>query len=183
MGRCAIDLSRSEASGSHDLRALVARSLATPHGAVVRLHLLHACILILTSACGGTARFVVRDPTGGLIALEGDGYGEAQRLMGEHCGGSGYRVTADGVYTVATRQEQTITGQEQGRRLADNQSLTTSAFSGGAASSAVPTGGQATFSTGDGVQAFDSTRDGRTTTLPVPVRERRVEYECNVEDE
>ena len=167
----------------HDLRALVALPHTRPHVAAVRIHLPLAGILFLTSACGGTARFVVRDPTGGLIALESDGYGEAQRMMGEHCGESGYRVTADGVYTVATRQEQTITGQEQGRRLADNQSLTTSAFSGGTASSAVPPGGQATFSTGDGVQAFDSTRDGRTTTLPVPVRERRVEYECNGEDE
>ena len=149
----------------------------------MRIHLPLACILFLTSACGGAARFVVRDPAGGLIALDGDGYGEAQRMMGEHCGASGYRVTADGVYTVAMREEQTITGQEQGRRLADDQSLTTSAFSGGTASSAVPPGGQATFSTGDGVQAFDSTRDGATPRLPVPVRERRVEYECNVQDE
>ena len=149
----------------------------------MRIHLPLACILFLTSACGGAARFVVQDPAGGLIALEGDGYGEAQRMMGEHCGARGYRVTADGVYTVAMRDEQTITGQEQGRRLADNQSLTTSAFSGGTASSAMPPGGQATFSTGDGVQAFDSTRDGVTPSLPVPVRERRVEYECNVQDE
>ena len=51
------------------------------------------------------------------------------------------------------------------------------------ASTAVPTGGQASFGTGDGVQAFDSSRNGATPRIPVPVRERRVEYECNVQDE
>jgi len=153
-----------------------------PHAAHVRFPLTLACILSL-SACGGAARYVVRDPTGGLIALEGDGYGEAQRLMGEHCGGSGYRVTADGVYTVAMREEQVVTGNEQARRLADDQSLTTSALSGGTASSAVPAGGQATISAADGVQPFDTSRNGATPRIPVPVRERRVEYECNVEDE
>lgn len=149
----------------------------------MRIHLPLACILFLTSACGGAARFVVRDPSGGLIALEGDGYGEAQRLMGEHCGASGYRVTADGVYTVAMREEQTITGGEQGQRLADDQSLRTSATMPGMASTAVQPGGQASFSPSDGVQPFDTSRNGATPRIPVPVRERRVEYECNVQDE
>lgn len=163
--------------------AFVAPLDARPHAACVRIHLPLACILFLTSACGGAARFVVRDPQGGLIALEGDGYGEAQRLMGEHCGASGYRVTADGIYTVATRQEQTITGGEQGQRLADDQSLRTSAALPGMAGSAMPAGAQASISPSDGVQPFDTSRNGATLTLPVPVRERRVEYECNVEDE
>ena len=149
----------------------------------MRIHLPLACILFLTSACGGAARFVARDTEGGLIAVDGEGYGEAQRLMGEHCGAGGYRVTADGVYTVATRDEQTITGGEQGQRLADDQSLRTSAALPGMAGTAMPVGGQASFSPSDGVQPFDTSRNGATPRLPVPVRERRVEYECNVQDE
>ena len=148
----------------------------------MRLSLALACIVSL-SACGGAARYVVRDTTGGLIALEGDGYGEAQRLMGEHCGGGGYRVTADGVYTVAMREEQVVTGNEQGQRLADDQSLRTSAALPGMAGSAVPAGGQASISQGDGIQPFDTSRNGQTPRIPTPVRERRVEYECNVQDE
>lgn len=163
--------------------AFVALPNACPHVAPVRIHLPLAGILFLTSACGGAARFVVRDPSGGLIALEGDGYGEAQRLMREHCGGSGYRVTADGVYTVAMREEQTITGSEAGQRLADDQTLRTSSVLPGMSNSAMPPGGQASFSPSDGVQPFDTSRNGATPRIPVPVRERRVEYECNVQDE
>ena len=42
----------------------------------MRIHLPLACILFLTSACGGAARFVARDTEGGLIAVDGEGYGE-----------------------------------------------------------------------------------------------------------
>ena len=140
----------------------------------------------LATACSGAARYVARDPEGGLIALEGDGgaaYGEAQRLMNEHCGSGGFRVTADGVYTVAMREEAVITGHEAVQRLADEQTLTTSAFSGGTASSAMPQGGQASITTTDGVQPFDTMRNGATPLIPAPVRERRVEYECSVVDD
>ncbi len=140
---------------------------------------LFPCLLcLLISACSGAARYVVRDPQGGLIALDGDGMGEAQRLMREHCGASGFRVTADGVYTVAMREEQVVTGNEAVQRLADDQSSRTSAVLPGMTNSEVPQGGQASVSNSDGIQPFDTTRNGATPRVPAPVRERRVEYEC-----
>ena len=143
------------------------------------------CALVL-SACSGAARYVVRDPQGGLIALDGDGgaaMGEAQGLMRAHCGSGGFRVTADGVYTVAMREEQVITGNEAVQRLADDQSLRTSAIMPGMANTAVTPGGQASISNADGIQPFESSRNGATPRVPVPVRERRVEYECVTEEE
>lgn len=166
----------------NELRS-IARYLQHFHAAPVR-HLLLLCPLL--ASCSGAAHYVVRDPEGGLIALDGDGgaaMGEAQRLMREHCGGQGFRVTADGVYTVAMREEQVITGEESVQRLADDQSLRTSAVLPGMSGSAMPQGGQASVSNADGIQPFDMARNGATPRIPTPVRERRVEYECNVEDE
>jgi hypothetical protein len=132
--------------------------------------------------CGGSARLVTRDASGGLYALEGD-HGaareDAERQIRAHCGARGYRVTADAEYTVSVREQQEVTQSEQARRLSDDQTRTTSAFSGGTAGSGLgdTTGASATL--GESPEIYDPAATGATPRLPTPVREHRLEYECD----
>ncbi len=136
---------------------------------------------VLLAGCGGSARLVTRDEVGGLFALEGD-HGaareDAERQMGEHCRGRGYRVTADAEFTVSIREEQEVTQGEQARRLSDDQTRTTSAFSGGTAGSALGDSTGTSGSFGESPEIYDPARTGATPRLPTPVRQHRVEYEC-----
>ncbi len=136
------------------------------------------CALV---GCAGTARLVTRDAEGGLFALEGEhgaARSDAERQMREHCGAGGYRITADAEYTVAMRQEQEITQSEASRRLADDQTLRTSALSGGTASSGIQPGGEASARLGESPEIYDPAVTGATPRIPTPVREHRLEYEC-----
>lgn len=148
----------------------------------MRHHL--AVLLVLAPGllgCGGGARLVTRDAQGGLFALEGDGgsaRADAERQMREHCGARGYRVTADAEYTVAVREEQEVTQGEAGRRLADDQTARTSAFSGGTAGSAIQSGVGASATLGESPEIYDPATTGATPRIPTPVRQRRIEYEC-----
>jgi hypothetical protein len=135
--------------------------------------------------CAGTARVVARDDEGGLFALEGDSSAarsDAERQMRAHCGAGGYRITADAEYTVATREIQEITQGEAGRRLADDQSLRTSVVAGGMPSSGIQPGGAASARLGESPEIYDPATTGATPRLPTPVREHRLEYECNRRD-
>lgn len=140
-----------------------------------------ATMCALLAGCAGSARMVARDDHGGLLALEGDhgaARGDAERQMREHCGARGYRVTADAEYTVSMREEQEVTQHEQARRLSDDQTRTTSAFSGGTAGSALGDSTGTSGSFGESPEIYDPAHTGATPRLPTPVREHRVEYEC-----
>jgi len=124
---------------------------------------------------------IARDDEGGLFALEGEAglaRGDAERQMREHCGARGYRVTADAEYTVAMREEQEVTQHEQGRRLADDQTLRSSAVSGGTAGSGLQGGAGASARVGESPEIYDPASTGATPRIPTPVRQRRIEYEC-----
>jgi hypothetical protein len=139
----------------------------------------------LVSACAGTARIVARDDEGGLFALDGEhgaARADAERQMRAHCGSGGYRITADAEYTVAMRETQEVTQSEAGRRLADDQSLRTSAIAGGMPSSGIQPGAEASARLGESPEIYDPATTGATPRLPTPVREHRLEYECNRED-
>jgi hypothetical protein len=135
--------------------------------------------------CGGGARLVTRDTEGGLFALEGD-HGaareDAERQIRAHCGGRGYRITADAEYTVAVREEQEVTQGEQGRRLGDDQTRRSTAFSGGTAGSALGDSTGASGRFGESPDIYDPATTGATPRIPTPVREHRLEYECGHDD-
>lgn len=136
---------------------------------------------LLVAGCGGAARLVTRDAEGGLFALDGDGGAareDAERQIRAHCGGRGYRITADATYTVSMREEQEVTQAEQGRRLGDDQTLRSSSFTGGTASSGLGTTAGASGRFGESPEIFDPASTGATPRLPTPVREHRLEYEC-----
>lgn len=138
-----------------------------------------------TTGCAGAARVVTRDDEGGLFALEGDlgaARADAERQMRAHCGVGGYRITADAEYTVAMRESQEVTQSEAARRLADDQSLRTSSVAGGMPSSGLQPGGEASARLGESPEIYDPATTGATPRLPTPVREHRLEYECNRED-
>lgn len=143
-------------------------------------------VVFVLAGCGGSARYVVRDDEGGLLALEGDegtARGEARRLMREHCGTREARVTADGEYTVAMREEGEVTQDEVGRRIADDQTSTTAAMIGDSRTT-VPASRSATTLRTDGEpELYDSSRNGAPPRIPHPVREHRIEYECEGDDE
>jgi hypothetical protein len=147
---------------------------------VTALATLGACLASIVG-CAGTARMVARDDEGGLFALEGEhgaARSDAERQMREHCGASGYRITADAEYTVAMREEQEVTQSEAGRRLADDQSLRTSAISPGMSNSGIQPDAQASARLGESPEIYDPASTGATPRLPTPVREHRLEYEC-----
>ncbi|MBX7193574.1 MAG: hypothetical protein K1X94_16075 [Sandaracinaceae bacterium] len=142
-------------------------------------------LLVLASlaalGCGGSARLVAHDERGGLFALEGDegaARQDAERQMRAHCGGRGYRITADAEYTVAMREEQEVTQAEQARRLSDDQTRLTSAVSGGTPGSALGDTVGTSGRVGESPEIYDPASTGATPRLPTPVREHRVEYEC-----
>lgn len=98
--------------------------------------------------------------------------------MRAHCRGGRYRITADAEYTVSMREEQEVTQSEQSRRLSDDQTRTTSAFSGGTAGSALGESTGASGSFGESPEIYDPEHTGATPRIPTPVREHRLEYEC-----
>ncbi len=131
--------------------------------------------------CGGGARLVTRDATGGLFALDGDegaAREDAERQMREHCGARGFRVTADGTFTVATREEPELTPGERGRRFADEETRTSSAFAPGMAGSGLGTTTGLRLSADESPEIYDPATSGATPRVPTPVREHRLEYEC-----
>lgn len=139
----------------------------------------------LAAGCGGGARLVTRDTEGGLFALEGD-HGaareDAERQIRAHCGGRGYRITADAEYTVAMREEQDVTQGEQARRMSDDQTRRTTAFSGGTAGSGLGDSTGASGRFGESPDIYDPAATGATPRIPTPVREHRLEYECGHDD-
>ena len=125
--------------------------------------------------------FVTRDTEGGLFALEGDhgaARADVEQQIRAHCGGRGYRITADAEYTVAMREEQEVTQSEQSRRLSDDQTRRTTSFSGGTANSALGDSTGASGRFGESPDVYDPAATGATPRLPTPVREHRLEYEC-----
>jgi hypothetical protein len=65
-------------------------------------------LVVLSAGCGGSARWVVRDTGGGLLALDGDhgaARADAERKIAEHCGVRVARVVFEG--DVAVRDEET----------------------------------------------------------------------------
>ena len=140
-----------------------------------------AGLVLVLPGCGGGARLVTRDAEGGLFALEGDGgaaRADATRQIRAHCGTRGYRITADAEYTVAMREEQELTQDEQARRLADDETRRTTAFSGGTAGSGLGDSAGASGRFGESPDVYDPASTGATPRLPTLVRERRLEYEC-----
>jgi hypothetical protein len=139
----------------------------------------------LGAGCGGGARLVTRDTEGGLFALDGD-HGaareDAERQIRAHCGGRGYRITADAEYTVAMREEQDVTQGEQARRMSDDQTRRTTAFSGGTAGSGLGDSTGASGRFGESPDIYDPAATGATPRIPTPVREHRLEYECGHDD-
>lgn len=136
---------------------------------------------IALGGCGGGARLVAHDETGGLFALEGDegaAREDAERQIRAHCGARGYRITADAEFTVAMRDEQEVTQAEASRRIGDDQTRRSSEFSGGTAGSGIgdTVGTSGTF--GESPEIYDPATTGATPRLPTPVREHRLEYEC-----
>lgn len=134
---------------------------------------------VVLAACGGSARFVVRDEEGGLFQLDGDealARGDAERQMREHCGARGYRVVYDGTASIATGGERVPTADESAGRMALPSDLPGALELSGTS----PSGG-AGVTTGGEVFLHDPASADRLETPRVD-RRRRLEYECQDED-
>lgn len=133
--------------------------------------------LVLT-ACGGSARFVVRDDEGGLLELDGDlplARRDAERQMQEHCGAHGYRITYDGTASVSTGGERAPTADESAARMALASDVPGALELPGTS----PPGGAGVTNGGE-FFVHDPARSDRALTPRVD-RRRRLEYECEEE--
>lgn len=133
----------------------------------------------LVTACGGSARFVVRDDEGGLLQLDGDeaaARADALRQMEAHCGARGYRIVYDGTGSVSVGGERVPTAEERAASMALASDLPGSMELAGTTSA-----GGAGVTTGGDLFAHDPSRSDRATTPRVD-RRRRIEYECFDDD-
>lgn len=131
----------------------------------------------LLGACGGSARQIVHDPDGGLLALDGDGnqaHADAERQMTAHCGARGHRVVFEGDVDVAE--------EETHERSVEDRTAQTRTVQSGDHTSWVegqPAYGESgvTMSLDGDVQLYDQNRGSRARTTQMR-RERHIEYEC-----
>lgn len=133
---------------------------------------------LVLAACGGSARFVVRDDEGGLLELDGDlplARRDADRQMQEHCGAHGYRITYDGTASVSSGGERAPTADESAARMALPSDVPGALELSGTS----PPGGAGVTNGGE-FFVHDPARSDRVTTPRVD-RRRRLEYECEEE--
>ena len=141
----------------------------------MRMVVIATCALLV--ACGGSARQIVRDEDGGLLALEGDSgqaHADAERQMTEHCGARGHRVIVDADVQVAE--------EETHERSVEDRTAQTRTVQSGDHTSWVE--GQpayaesgVTMSLDGDVQLYDEHRGERTRATRMR-SERHIEYEC-----
>ncbi len=134
-------------------------------------------LLALAPGCGGSARWVVRDPGGGLLALDGDHSAareDAQRKIAEHCGVREARVVFEGEVPVRD-------GETHQRSTEDRIAQTALVQSGDHTTwvEGQPAYGESgvTFAVG-GDPALYSTQHADRHHVYTTHLEARVEYEC-----
>ena len=145
-----------------------------------------ACSIVLVlgiaaGGCGGSARWVVRDEAGGLLALEGERSAareDANRKIAEHCGVREAHVVFEG--EVPVREEETH------QRSTEDRIAQTAQVQSGDHTSWVegqPAYGESgvTFAVG-GDPALYSTEHADRHHVYQTHMETRVEYECEEDD-
>jgi hypothetical protein len=143
----------------------------------MRLTFCISILLAMASGCGGSARWVVRDEGGGLLALDGDRAAareDAQRKIVEHCGGREARVVFEG--DVPVRDEET-----HQRSTEDRIAQTRLAQSGDHTSwvEGQPAYGESgvTFAVDGDPELYDTAHADRQHVYATHM-EARMEYEC-----
>jgi hypothetical protein len=135
---------------------------------------------IFALGCGGGIRVVVQDDEGGLLELSGDegpAHAAAEQRMRGHCGEDAYRVVFDGVSSVPVSGGHGPSAAESARRMALPSDLPGALEPSGTE----PTGGSSLDDSGQLHLASpaDGAREERTSYE----RRRRLEYECDEDDD
>ena len=134
-------------------------------------------MLVLASGCGGSARWVVRDEAGGLLALEGEHAAarqDAQRKILEHCGARRPRVVFEGDVPVSDRETHERSTEDRVAQTALVQSGDHTTWVEGQ-----PAYGSSgvTLATDGSSALYDTARADRHQVYATHM-EARVEYEC-----
>ena len=134
-------------------------------------------LLVATSGCGGSARWVVQDAAGGLLALEGD-HGaareDAQRKIAQHCGAREPHIVFEG--EIPVRDEETH------QRTTEDRTAQTALVQAGDHTTWVegqPAYGESgvTFAVDSDPALYDTAHASRQHVYTTHM-ETRVEYEC-----
>jgi hypothetical protein len=134
-------------------------------------------LALAASGCGGSARWVVRDEGGGLLALEGDGAAareDAQRKIALQCGQREVHVVFEGLVPVRDEETHQRTTEDRIAQTAQVQSGDHTSWVEGQPAYG---GSGVTFAVDEDPAFYDTAHADRHPTYATHM-ETRLEFEC-----